>query len=177
MEARAVRFILPAAVAVLVLAFAVPSLMRRAAPAAPAPAPAVATAKAEPAPPDETPGRAVIDADGAGHYRTQATVDGRLLDMIVDTGASAVVLRYEDAERLGLADASSRFDVPVETANGRAAAARVTLGSVAIGGITLYDVPALVAPPGALGENLLGMSALKRLNRIEAREGQLVLEN
>jgi aspartyl protease family protein len=144
-----VRLIVPVVVLAVALALATPSLLRGAsapAPAAPRVERAVAAAAASEA--GDMPGRAVINADGGGHYRTQATVDGRLLDVIVDTGASAVVLRYEDAERIGLAGAGSTF-----------------------------DVPALVAPPGALAVNLLGMSALGRLRRIEARQGQLVLEN
>jgi aspartyl protease family protein len=173
------RLILPVVVAAMVLALAIPGLLARHPEPAPSPrraAPVAMAAAAAPAP-DDTPGRAVIEADAAGHYRAQVAVDDRLLDMLVDTGASTVVLRYEDARMLGLAGDPAAFDVRVVTANGAARAARVTLGSVAIGGITLHDVPALVAAPGALAVNLLGMSALRRLNRVEARQGQLVLEN
>ncbi|HVV93458.1 MAG TPA: TIGR02281 family clan AA aspartic protease [Hyphomicrobiales bacterium] len=173
------RQILPVVFVTLALAVTLPGLLERR--PAPRPAPHAAAAVAAAADPaterDDVPGRAVIDADAAGHYRAQVRVDDRLLDMIVDTGASTVVLRYEDAERLGLAGDAAAFDVKVMTANGEARAARVTLDSVGIGGITLYAVPALVAAPGALGINLLGMSALRRLSRVEARQGQLVLEN
>ena len=35
-----------------------------------------------------------------GHFRAQARVDGRVLELIVDTGASTVALRATDAARL-----------------------------------------------------------------------------
>jgi aspartyl protease family protein len=170
------RFILLAAVLVVAAALVAPGMMHREGAGTPSGEPAARTAAALGGAGD-MPGRAVINADAAGRYRAEVVVDDRLLDMIVDTGASAVVLRYEDASRLGLAGAASSFEVPVATANGRTNAARITLDSVAIGGIRLYDVPGLVAPPGALAANLLGMSALSRLHRIEARQGQLVLED
>jgi aspartyl protease family protein len=41
--------------------------------------------------------------------------------------------------------------------------------------ITLRDVPAAIAEPGALGANLLGMSFLGRLKRFEMQGDELLL--
>ncbi len=53
--------------------------------------------------------------------------------MIVDTGASTVVLRPEDARKAGIQVSALDYTVPVETANGRAFAARVKLDRVSLG--------------------------------------------
>ena len=59
-----------------------------------------------------------ISADRNGHYVSDIQVNGRTLNAIVDTGATLVALRYEDARALGLVFPGDRFDVGVRTANG-----------------------------------------------------------
>ena len=117
-----------------------------------------------------------ISADRSGHYLTDAQINGRPLNFMVDTGASLVILRYEDARMLGVMYGSDQFEVSVQTANGVAKAHRVKLNSVRLGSISFDDVDALVMEQGALRTNLLGMSFLKRLSRYEVRGDTLVLE-
>lgn len=118
-----------------------------------------------------------ISADRGGHYASDVEINGRMLRAIVDTGATLVILRYEDARSLGVIFPGDRFDVAVRTANGTGKARRVELRSIRLGPITLRDVEALVVEPGALQtQNLLGMSFLKRLSRFEVRRDVLVLE-
>jgi aspartyl protease family protein len=95
---------------------------------------------------------------------------------MVDTGATTVALRYEDARTLGLVSPGDKFDARVRTANGEGRGRRVQLRSVTFGTITIRDVDALVLEQGALGTNLLGMSFLRRLSRFEVQRGVLVLE-
>ena len=97
----------------------------------------------------------------------KAEVNGISIPMIVDTGASTIVLRPEDAKKAGIDVSKLSFTVPVLTANGRTVAARVRLNSVAIGPLQREDVDALVAEPKALTESLLGMSFLGRLRSYE----------
>ncbi|HEY8267620.1 MAG TPA: TIGR02281 family clan AA aspartic protease [Xanthobacteraceae bacterium] len=117
-----------------------------------------------------------IAADRNGHYVSDIQINGRTLNAIVDTGATLVALRYEDARALGIVFPGDRFDVGVRTANGSAQARRVRLRSVRVGAISFNDVDALVMSEGMLGTNLLGMSFLKRLSRYEVRGATLVLE-
>jgi len=128
------------------------------------------------APQESYGGRVRIPADRSGHYKADIEVNGRAIGALVDTGASFVVLCYEDARSLGLVYGGDRFDIPVQTANGTGHARRVKLSSVRIGSIFLDDVDAMVAGEGMLSVNLLGMSFLKRLSRYEAQNGMLVLE-
>jgi aspartyl protease family protein len=117
-----------------------------------------------------------LNADRNGHYFTEIEVNHRALDALIDTGATVVALRYEDARSLGLVFPGDKYDVVVRTANGEGRARRVKLRSVSVGTITIRDVEALVAEQGALSTNLLGMSFLNRLARFEVQRGQLVLE-
>jgi aspartyl protease family protein len=68
------------------------------------------------------------------------------------------------------------YTATVSTANGQVKAARATIERFELGGITVYDVPALVLPDEALNVNLLGVSFLSRLKRYEYAGGRMVLE-
>jgi len=102
-----------------------------------------------------------------GHFVVRTEANGVSLHMLVDTGASTVVLRPEDGQRLGIDVDRLRYSVPVQTANGTTYAASVRLDTLSIGRISLKDVDALVAKRGTLRDNLLGMSFLNRLNSYE----------
>ena len=102
-----------------------------------------------------------------GHFMVRTEADGVTLHMLVDTGASTVVLRPEDSQRLGIEVDKLRYTVPVQTANGTTYAASIRLASLTVGKIKLNNVEALVAKRGTLRENLLGMSFLNRLNSYE----------
>jgi len=124
-----------------------------------------------------TSGRSLIlDSDRQGHFKTEARIDGRTIDFLVDTGASTVVLRESDAARAGIRPRPNDYTAIVSTANGKIKAAPAKLDRIELGGITVYDVPALVLPDEVLGQNLLGTSFLSRLRRYEYANGRLVLE-
>lgn len=110
-----------------------------------------------------------------GHFTAKVDVNGKAISMIVDTGASSIVLTPEDARRVGIDVDDMTFGVPVLTANGRTMAARVWLGEVAIGPLDRTKVEALVAQPGALSQSLLGMSFLSRLRSYEFSGDYLTL--
>ena len=117
-----------------------------------------------------------LDADRQGHFKVEARVEGRFIDFMVDTGASLVVMRESDAARVGVRPMRSEYTATVSTANGKIKAAPAKLERVEVGGITVYDVQALVLPDDVLGQNLLGVSFLSRLKRYEYANGRMVLE-
>lgn len=110
-----------------------------------------------------------------GHYRAAAEVNGVPVKLMIDTGASMVLIPYEEAEALGIDVAQLDFSLPVTTANGRAAVAPVTLSSIKIGPIAVFEVPAAVAQPGRLRMGLLGMSFLDRLDEVSFQGERLLL--
>ena len=94
--------------------------------------------------------------------------------MVLDTGATSVVLTQDAAKAAGLPVEVLTYTVAIDTANGRTRAAPVTLDSISVGGIVERSVPALIAQPGQLRTNLLGMSFLNRLESWEVRGEKLV---
>ena len=103
----------------------------------------------------------------SGHFLVTAEIRDKPVEMIVDTGASTVVLRFEDARRLGINTSSLRYSVPVQTANGSSYAARVYLQKISVGNVDIRGVEALIAKPQSLHQSLLGMSFLSRLRSYE----------
>lgn len=112
-----------------------------------------------------------------GHFIAKTEVNGVPLTMLIDTGASTVVLKPNDAQRLGIDVERLKYTVPVQTANGTTYAAHVRLRNLSLGPIILKDVEALVAKPGTLRENLLGMSFLSRLRSYEFTTDMLTLRS
>ncbi len=112
-----------------------------------------------------------------GHFTASVTVNGASVAMLVDTGASTVVLRQADAKKLGVDTTHLRYTVPVQTANGVAYAAHVRLRNVSVGPINMGGVDALVAQPGVLRESLLGMTFLSRLRSYEFSGQYLTFRN
>jgi aspartyl protease family protein len=131
--------------------------------------PSVALATAE--------GEAELRRAWDGHYRAEAEVNGVRLQLMVDTGASLVLLPYETARAIGIDPQDLDYSVPVTTANGRSTVAPVRLSSIKIGPIAVFDVEAAVAHPEQLSTGLLGMSFLERLSETSFRGDRLILRN
>ena len=120
---------------------------------------------------------AELKANGQGHFITKAEINGRTVLVMIDTGATAVALSYEDARDAGLRPGSLDFNVPVGTANGITQAARVLLDRVEVEGVRVRDVEGLVLPEGAMRGSLLGMSYLIRLRSFKVEDGVLTLKD
>lgn len=129
------------------------------------------------------PGRPIVTPQGEvaiarradGSFTVAGRIDDRDARFIFDTGASAVVLTTDTAMKVGLKTAPSDYTVPVFTANGRTMAAPVLIDRLSVGPIVERKVRALVAQPGALRDNLLGMTFLERLASYEVRSNRLIL--
>jgi aspartyl protease family protein len=121
-------------------------------------------------------GRVVELARGrGGSFDVSTSVNGGKVPMVLDTGASAVVLTQEAAKAAGLPLELLNYSVVVDTANGKTRAAAVTLDSIGVGGVIERSVPALIAQPGQLRTSLLGMSFLNRLESWEVRGDKLMM--
>lgn len=121
------------------------------------------------------PRTVTLMADSRGHFTIEATVNGRTVAMLADTGASSVVLTHDDARRAGFNPGSLTYSVPVSTANGTAYVAKASLDVIEVDGIVLRNVEALIAQPEVLNTSLLGMSFIGRLERFSLEGRRLVL--
>ena len=111
----------------------------------------------------------------AGDFSVHTSVNGAKITMLLDTGASSIILTQEAAKAAGLPTDLLTYTVNLDTANGRTHAAPVTLDRLAVGGLTERGVPALVVQAGGLKSNLLGMTFLNRLESWEVRGDKLRL--
>jgi aspartyl protease family protein len=127
-------------------------------------------------PPRESSGyrEALLEADERGQYAVDAQINGLPVRMLIDTGASDVVVSAATATRLGLVPSGGRTRF-IQTANGRSTATPTLLNHLSFGGLYMNDVEALVLTPAAGEVNLLGESFLKRLISVEQRNGVLIL--
>jgi aspartyl protease family protein len=117
-----------------------------------------------------------IEADRNGQFRTDMEIDGDSVHALVDTGATFVALTAEDARRLNIDPPPSAFNIKTRTANGAALVAHVRLRQIGVGDITVNNVDAVVARPGALHISLLGMSFLKKLESFQFADGRFVMK-
>jgi len=109
----------------------------------------------------------------AGEFPVTTRVNGARIAMILDTGASAVMLTQDAARAAGLPLEVLSYTVSLETANGRTRAAPVTIDRLAIGNIVERSVPALIVPSNGLKTNLLGMTFLNRLESWQVKGNRL----
>ena len=122
-------------------------------------------------------GRSVeVARTSAGDFDISAQINGARIPMVLDTGASSVVLTHDDAKAAGLPLEVLNYTVNIDTANGRTRAAPVTLDRVAIGALEERSVEALVVQPGQLRTSLLGMSFLNRLQSWQVSGDRLMLK-
>ena len=114
-------------------------------------------------------GSVTLSPDARGHYITLGQVNGGTVQFLVDTGATVIAIPSADARRLGINYLNGQRGF-TETANGKATAYRITLDTVKVGDITLYNVEAVVLEGDGLKTALLGMSFLNRTEM--KRDGQ-----
>ena len=117
--------------------------------------------------------KVVLSAGSGGHFTTQGQVNGRAVSLMVDTGATYVVLSQAEADRAGLTYTNGQ-PVQMSTANGVIPGWRLKLNSVRIGDVVAYEVDAVVSS-GAMPYVLLGNSFLTRFQMTRTND-QMVLE-
>ncbi len=122
-----------------------------------------------------TPPLVQIPRGQGGEFALKARINGIATPMVIDTGATSVVLTWETAKAIGLPIDMLEYNVDLETAGGHTKAARLTLERLSVGKLTEKAVPALVVPRGQMKTNLLGMSFLDRLESWGVRADKLTL--
>lgn len=115
----------------------------------------------------------ILSASSGGHFVTQGQINGRAVQLVVDTGATMVSLSVAEAERVGLKYQTGQA-VQMSTANGVIPGWRLKLASMRVGDVTVYDVDAIVSS-GAMPYVLLGNSFLARFQMTRTND-QMVLE-
>ena len=99
-------------------------------------------------------------------YHTTASINGRQVQVLVDTGANVVAISSAQAQALGI-DYNAGIPSKVETASGVIPAHIVTLRSVSVGGILVNNVRASVVEGDFPATILLGMTYLQHVKMKE----------
>ena len=115
----------------------------------------------------------VLTAGDGGHFLAQGSINGKSVQFMVDTGATAVAMGSAEAKRMGI-DYTSGKPVRLNTANGQAVGYLLTLNSVRIGDVEVQNVEAIVSQQ-AMPYVLLGNSFLTRFS-MRRDNDQMVLE-
>jgi aspartyl protease family protein len=131
----------------------------------------IAAAQGKAAPARKT---VVLNANTYGHFQAIAEINGQQVEFMTDTGATYVALSYETAQKLGLTQ-NLRFTGRSTTANGVARVASLEIAEVRIGEIAVKNVQAVVAEPGRMTQNLLGMSFIRQLSGFELNGSTLTM--
>ena len=118
----------------------------------------------------------VIKRAANGHFVLPVMVNGQAITFLVDTGASVVVLRPEDAKKLGFEERQLNYSQRVLTASGITYVAPVNLEEIRIGHLTVSNITAAVSKETmSIAVSLLGMSFLGRLRSYEVVGDRLIL--
>ena len=112
--------------------------------------------------------RIVLLAGSGGHFITAGQINGKAVQFMVDTGATAVAMGAQDAERAGV---NFRAGQPVmmSTANGTVQGYRIKLDSVRVGNVEMFGVDAVVTPQ-PMPYMLLGNSFLTRFQMLREND-------
>ena len=116
----------------------------------------------------------VMTAGSGGHFLTSGLINGRPVQLMVDTGATSVSLGAADADRIGLKYQTGQ-PIRLATANGTTSGWRVKLDSMRVGDVDVYNVDAVVSP-GAMPFVLLGNSFLNRFQMTRANDQMVLLK-
>ena len=119
--------------------------------------------------------RVVLKADARGHFVSSGQINGRVMQYMVDTGASTVAIGRPDAQRMGLKFEEQGQSVRMNTANGVAQGWRMRLDSVRVGDVELRGVDAIVTPQ-PMPYVLLGNSFLREFEMSRNGDEMMLLK-
>ncbi|WP_455365264.1 retropepsin-like aspartic protease family protein [Kaarinaea lacus] len=114
----------------------------------------------------------VIAVNSSGHFFTVGAINKHPVKFLVDTGATAVAINSNHANRLGIDYRNKGTPTMVATASGQSPAYIVILDTVSVGEIRLSNVEAVVIEGNFPSEALLGMTFLGNMEI--HRQGQLM---
>ena len=115
----------------------------------------------------------VLPRQSDGHFYVDAVVNGSIVRMLVDTGASGIALSRDDARRVGIGISIGMPNVVGKGASGDVRGEYVIIDRISLGEKSANAVPAVVLDGG--GDSLLGQSFLSQFASVEIKGDRMVL--
>lgn len=114
---------------------------------------------------DGAPRETLLERSSDGHFYVDAEVNGELVNFVIDTGATGVVLPVETARRLGIPFSEGEFEVIGSGASGPVRGKIIELDRVSVDGKEVRRIEGAIAE--GLDQPLLGQTYLSRLSLVE----------
>lgn len=133
-------------------------------------------ASSQPAKEEDTDGPAnalVLDRDSGGHFTVTAQLNGQSTSFLIDTGADAVVITVDEAERLGLSFDPASFEPIMQTASGTGYGTTIEVEELNVAGKEFRNIDVVVLD--GLETNLLGQPALRQLGKVELHGDRMTI--
>jgi aspartyl protease family protein len=129
--------------------------------------------------PAQAPGSAaatevVIERNSDHHYYADASVNGRPVHFMIDTGASETALTEDDAKAIGIPVDPNSYEVIGDGASGMVRGQYVDLKSIDLQGIKQENAKAVIVPGASV--SLLGQPFLEKIDEIVIRKGEMRLK-
>jgi aspartyl protease family protein len=118
-------------------------------------------------------GALTLERNANGHFYADVTINGTLVHMLVDTGASEIALSRDDARSVGVATSIGMNDIVGEGADGAVRGEWVNLERVQLGPVSGGGLPAIVLNNGQ--QSLLGQSFLGKFDSVQIEGDRMVL--
>jgi aspartyl protease family protein len=119
-------------------------------------------------------GAVALDRASDGHFYADVQVNGAMLHMLVDTGATGIALSREDARSAGIATSIGMPEVVGQGADGDVHGEIASLDRVSLGRKTVEGLPAIVLNSGE--QSLLGQSFLSKFEKVSIEGDKMFLE-
>lgn len=109
------------------------------------------------------------------HFYAEASVNGRHVRFLVDTGASETALTEEDARKIGIAVDPNQYELLGQGASGMVRGQYIELKDIRLGDIRSENAKAVVVQGATV--SLLGQPFLESIDEIVIRKGEMVLRD
>jgi aspartyl protease family protein len=120
-------------------------------------------------------GETVIPLGADGHFRVVATINGKELPVLIDTGATYTSMEEKAAKRLEIGNNPQRLPVELGTANGTISARFGLADEIRLGSINARNVDVAITPDTNNSVAVIGMDLLSRLEGWRVENGKLIL--
>jgi aspartyl protease family protein len=120
-------------------------------------------------------GETVIPLGADGHFRVVATINGKELPVLIDTGATYTSMEEKAAKRLEIGNNPNRLPVDLGTANGTISARFGLADAIRLGSIEARNVDIAITPDTNSPVAVIGMDLLSRLDGWRVENGKLIL--